>query len=228
MGHRGNHWRECSLVAVNALRNGSGGQETSELFVFSGVERSLDVFIEFAAIPVFLRHTARMLATRRLLLVLCLSALPALAIDREYLAAWERAQSAMPSTPGAMARIAPAGEPGAPLTIRGKVVDAEGRAIRDAIVFAYHTDANGVYDKVGTPPHSWRLRGWARTDARGTFTFETIRPAPYPNLREPAHVHFSVTRSNGQRYHTRDLKFADGDRSAIAEITLTLEEAQRF
>lgn len=155
-------------------------------------------------------------------------ALPLAAIDREFLAAWERTQKQQPRTLTSSARIAPVGEPGDPLTIRGRVVDAQGRAIRDAVVFAYHTDRTGVYDKPGTPAHSWRLRGWVITDARGGFTFETIRPARYPDRSVPAHVHFTVVRSNGSRYFANDLEFADNDRSRTANVLLKLDEGQRF
>jgi protocatechuate 3,4-dioxygenase, beta subunit len=124
----------------------------------------------------------------------------AAAQDLEYLQALERAQRDRPGTLSASGRIAPAGEPGTPLIIHGRVFRADGAApAPDVIVFAYHTDATGHYDVPSAAPHSWRLRGWVRTDASGRFEFTTIRPAPYPNRTAAAHVHFSIEASGVPR-----------------------------
>lgn len=113
--------------------------------------------------------------------------------DVEYLQALDRAQRDRPKTLTMAARIAPVGEPGTPLVIHGKLLRADGTTpARDAIVFAYHTDAKGVYNVPAAAPHSWRLRGWAKTGADGRFEFTTIRPAPYPDSKIAAHVHFSI------------------------------------
>lgn len=135
-------------------------------------------------------------------------ALPAVAVDREWLRAWEAAQAAKPARLAASSRIASVSEPGTPLSIEGRVL-ANGRPVANALVFAWQTDANGVYDRPGRPAHSWRLRGWARTDERGAFSFQTIRPASYPRSRIEAHVHFTVETTDGRRYFADDLNFAD-------------------
>ena len=113
--------------------------------------------------------------------------------DVEYMQALERAQRARPRQLSANGRIAPAGEPGTPLVIHGRVFREDGRTpAPDIIVFAYHTDARGLYDVPSSGPHSWRLRGWVKTDGQGRFQFTTIRPAPYPNRNTAAHVHFAI------------------------------------
>jgi protocatechuate 3,4-dioxygenase, beta subunit len=113
--------------------------------------------------------------------------------DLEYERALERAQRDRPRVLAATGRIAPAGEPGTPLVIHGRVFRQDGRTpAPDMIVFAYHTDATGHYDVASAGPHSWRLRGWVKTDADGRFEFATIRPAPYPNRKTAAHVHLSI------------------------------------
>lgn len=170
----------------------------------------------------------RTMQTAAAALAIALLTVPLSAVDRDFLSAWERAQRDRPQSLTSAARIAPSGEPGTPLTIEGRVVDAEGRAIRDAVVFAWQTDNTGVYDRPGTPLHSWRLRGWVRTGERGTFTFTTIRPAPYPGRVARAHVHFTVTRSNGQRYFVDDLEFDEGKPMPIAKVVLRLEEKGKF
>ncbi len=113
--------------------------------------------------------------------------------DVEYLRALERAQRDRPRVLTSSARIAPVDEPGTPLVIHGRVFQRDGQTpAANIIVFAYHTDANGHYDVPSAGPHSWRLRGWVKTDADGRFQFATIRPAPYPSRRQAAHVHLSL------------------------------------
>jgi protocatechuate 3,4-dioxygenase beta subunit len=132
-----------------------------------------------------------------------------LAQDREFLHALERAQVQRPATLTWSARIAPASEPGTPLVIHGQLFGEDGRSpIAGATVFAYHTDRGGLYDKPGSPPHAWRLRGWAKTDAQGRFEFSTIRPGSYPNTSNPAHVHFTVYNGDA-KYHAGGMEFAD-------------------
>jgi protocatechuate 3,4-dioxygenase beta subunit len=144
--------------------------------------------------------------------ILAAVSVPALAAqDTEYLRALERAQAQRPAVLSSTARIAAESEPGTPLTIRGKLFAEDGKtALADAIVFAYHTDRQGLYDKVGAPAHAWRIRGWAKTAADGAFEFRTIRPGRYPGDRIPAHVHFTVF-TGSARYHAGELRFEDDD-----------------
>src|SRR5260370_11419752 len=91
-------------------------------------------------------------------------------------------------------RIAPAGEPGTPLRITGTVVAQDGQTpLAGVVVYAYHTDADGYYRRVGASGEAGegepRLRGWVKTGADGRFEFSTIKPAPYPHREVPAHVH---------------------------------------
>jgi protocatechuate 3,4-dioxygenase beta subunit len=131
--------------------------------------------------------------------------------DLEWVRAWERAQAAKPARIGSVARIAPEAEPGTPLVINGRVYQADGRTPAGAgiTVFAYQTDARGHYDVPSAGPHSWRLKGWAVTDAEGRFTFRTIRPASYPNATVPQHVHLTIEGPSLQRRWTTELEFAD-------------------
>jgi protocatechuate 3,4-dioxygenase beta subunit len=147
-----------------------------------------------------------------LALLLVTTFVPALlAQDTEFIRALERAQERRPATLTSTARIAAEGEPGTPLVIRGKVVAEDGKTpMAGAIVFAYHTDRSGLYDEANAPAHSWRIRGWARTSADGSFEFRTIRPGAYPSRRIPSHVHFTVFTDNG-RYHAGELRFEDDE-----------------
>ncbi len=88
-----------------------------------------------------------------------------------------------------------AGEPGTPLVVSGRVYAADGRTpVEGATLHVYHTDARGLYsehDGNGGPPDP-RLKGWMKTDRDGRYEFRTIRPAPYPGGRNPAHIHAEV------------------------------------
>ena len=111
-----------------------------------------------------------------------------------------------PSSFRSSARIAPKGEPGAPMTIEG-VVTSQRKPAANVIVYAYHTNAAGLY-----PPARNRhgtLRGWARTDADGRYRFETIRPAAYPGRQVPEHVHMHVIEPGIGTYFIENLEFLD-------------------
>ncbi len=134
----------------------------------------------------------------------------AAAQDLEFIAALERAQRDRPRSIGASSRIAPTGEPGLPLVVRGRAIAEDGvTPVARAIVFAYHTDKDGHYDRPGSPAHSWRLKGWARTDTDGKFEFATIRPGAYPNRNVAQHIHFNIFLENGRRYWADGLEFDD-------------------
>lgn len=92
---------------------------------------------------------------------------------------------------GPEARLAPEGEPGEPLRVEGLLFAPDGvTPASGVVVYAYQTDATGLYShRRGEPP---RLRGWMRTDGNGRFSYRTIRPAPYPGGRIPAHVHHQL------------------------------------
>lgn len=105
-------------------------------------------------------------------------------------------------------RIAPVGEPGVPLVVRGTLFRADGTTpLAGALVFAYHTDQHGVYN-ASQATHSWRLRGAVRTGADGSFEFRTIRPASYPQTRIPQHIHVELQTAEGN-YHAGEWRFAD-------------------
>jgi protocatechuate 3,4-dioxygenase beta subunit len=113
----------------------------------------------------------------------------------------------MPETPAVRARIAPPGEPGEPMTIEGSVSHGDGTPAAGVVVYAYHTDAMGVYPTAAT--RHGRLRGWARTDAAGRYRFDTIRPGGYPGRQAPQHVHMHVVERGRGTYWVDELQFTD-------------------
>jgi protocatechuate 3,4-dioxygenase beta subunit len=122
----------------------------------------------------------------------------------------------IPDSLSAAGRIAPADEPGEPLLIEGTVFDEGGGPAAGIIVYAYHTNAHGVYPRddrfSGMAARHGRLRGWVKTDAEGHYRFRTIRPASYPDGRTPAHVHMHVIEPGCCTYYISSIHFADDPR----------------
>lgn len=112
-----------------------------------------------------------------------------------------------PDTLRSFARIAPGNEPGAPMVIEGTVTTMRGAPAQGVIIYAYHTDQAGIY------PHAanrhGRLRGWALTDAKGRYRFDTIRPGAYPSRNVAEHVHMHVIEPGIGTYYIENLEFAD-------------------
>ena len=99
-----------------------------------------------------------------------------------------------PASAPSTGRVAPAGEPGIPLQVSGVVVTSSGAPVSGASVYVYQTDREGYYGvKPVSDSRQPRLRLLLRTDARGAWSFETIRPGSYPDSRAPGHIHFEVS-----------------------------------
>lgn len=118
-----------------------------------------------------------------------------------------------PSSLSWQARIASEKEPGEPMLVRGRVLQADGvTPASGVILYAHQTNAEGAYAG-GTPESEWsrrhgRLRGWVKTGSDGRYQFATIKPAPYPTHSEPAHVHLTVLEPGRRPYWIDDVVFA--------------------
>ncbi len=105
-------------------------------------------------------------------------------------------------------------EPGEPLILTGNVYAVDGTTLaKDVIVYAYHTNAKGVYPKRGDEKgwarrHGY-LRGWIKTDENGRYRFRTIKPGSYPGRTAPAHIHMTVKEPGTQEYWIEDVLFDD-------------------
>lgn len=113
----------------------------------------------------------------------------------------------VPESLASRSRIAPADTPGDPLQIEGTVTSQDGEVQEGIIVYAYHTDSNGVYPRDET--RHGGLRGWAQTDARGRYRFDTIRPGAYPGRTTPQHVHMHIVEPGKCTYYIDSIVFDD-------------------
>lgn len=88
------------------------------------------------------------------------------------------------------------------IIVTGRVVDGDGRPVRDTLVEVWQANAAGRYlDPADEHPApldpNFTGAGRCRTDGEGRYRFVTVKPGAYPwrnhlNAWRPAHVHFSV------------------------------------
>ena len=95
------------------------------------------------------------------------------------------------------------GEPlGERIILSGRVLDDDGRPVRDTLVEVWQANAAGRYadaadDHDAPLDPNFTGAGRCRTDADGRYRFVTVKPGAYPwqnheNAWRPAHVHFSI------------------------------------
>lgn len=113
----------------------------------------------------------------------------------------------MPNELKSHSRIAPVDEKGEPLVLNGIVYNANGKPASDVIIYAYQTNAEGIYPKSNT--NHGKLRGWAITNDKGAYQFKTIRPGAYPNREIPQHIHLHVIETGKGTYYIDDVTFDD-------------------
>ncbi|TDU33727.1 protocatechuate 3,4-dioxygenase beta subunit [Gelidibacter sediminis] len=100
------------------------------------------------------------------------------------------------------------------LKLTGTVFEKDGKTpAKDVILYIYQTDRNGIYSTKGNEKgwakrHGYN-RGWIQTDATGTYTFYTFRPAAYPNRLDPEHIHITVKEPNTNAYYIDSIVFDD-------------------
>jgi protocatechuate 3,4-dioxygenase beta subunit len=95
------------------------------------------------------------------------------------------------------------GEPlGERIVLSGRVLDGDGRPLRNALIEIWQANAAGRYpDPVDDHPApldpNFTGAGRCLTDSEGGYRFITVKPGAYPwknheNAWRPAHVHFSL------------------------------------
>jgi protocatechuate 3,4-dioxygenase beta subunit len=88
------------------------------------------------------------------------------------------------------------------IVVHGRLLDEEGRPVRNALVEVWQANAAGRYRHKTDQCHmpldpNFTGAGRTLTDADGHYLFRTIKPGPYPwknhfNAWRPAHIHFSL------------------------------------
>jgi protocatechuate 3,4-dioxygenase beta subunit len=123
----------------------------------------------------------------------------------EYLAAKYTAAADAPS----MVTVAGQDEPGERLIVTGRALDG-GRPIAGVSLYVFHTDVRGRYATdiidLNAAELNPRLHGSLRTDSKGEYQYQTIRPGSYDN--GPAHVHY-VVKAPGYKPLLLSLQFED-------------------
>jgi protocatechuate 3,4-dioxygenase beta subunit len=79
--------------------------------------------------------------------------------------------------------------------VAGRILDAKGNPVRNALVEIWQCDSNGAYlhsKSANRKKYDTNFQGFGRflTGSKGEYYFRTIKPVPYPG-RTP-HIHFLV------------------------------------
>ncbi|MEO7298648.1 MAG: protocatechuate 3,4-dioxygenase [Verrucomicrobiota bacterium] len=90
--------------------------------------------------------------------------------------------------------------------LSGRILDAQGTPIRNALVEIWQTDKNGIYLHGGSDNRSQRdknFQGFGRflTGSSGEYLFRTIKPVRYPG-RTP-HIHFAIKIKGREKFTTQ-------------------------
>ena len=118
---------------------------------------------------------------------------------------------------------------GSRLKLTGKIYKNDGKTpAGDVILYIYHTNQKGIYEKRGDETGWGRrhgyMRGWIKTDSEGKYTFYTIKPGSYPNSKEPAHIHGIILEPNGYYYWIDEWQFKN---DPLLEINKEREDKAR-
>ncbi len=90
--------------------------------------------------------------------------------------------------------------------LSGKILDARGRPVRNALVEIWQVDKNGSYlhtDSANREKLDGNFQGFGRflTGSSGEYYFRTIKPVPYPG-RTP-HIHFKIKQGSKELLTTQ-------------------------
>ena len=108
-------------------------------------------------------------------------------------------------------------ETGESMIATGRVFAPDGKTPVEGIrVHVYHTDAKGYYNPGTTSSQKPRLNGTMLTNEEGRYEYRTIRPASYPQSRNPAHIHYVIS-GKGYSEQYDELEF-EGDPFLTEEV----------
>ncbi|HWG43413.1 MAG TPA: protocatechuate 3,4-dioxygenase [Gemmataceae bacterium] len=112
--------------------------------------------------------------------------------------------------------------------LSGRILDAKGAPVRNALVEIWQVDGKGVYLHTGDSSRKARdknFQGFGRflTSSKGEYYFRTLKPVPYPG-RTP-HIHFKVKR-NGKELLTTQCYIKGERRNERDGIFRALKDAK--
>lgn len=95
---------------------------------------------------------------------------------------------------------------GAVTHLGGRILDARGNPLRNALVEIWQVDNNGAYIHTKDPNHAkhdQNFQGFGRfmTGSTGEYYFRTIKPVRYPG--RTAHIHFKVRKGDKELLTTQ-------------------------
>ncbi len=124
----------------------------------------------------------------------------------------EATEERSPATLSASSILAGPDEPGERMRLSGRVLAVDGATpVEGVVIYAHQTNVEGLYAN-GSGESEWsrrngRLRGWVKTDSDGLYAFHTIKPAPYPDMTIPAHIHLYIKEPGQRPYYIDDVVF---------------------
>jgi len=106
--------------------------------------------------------------------------------------------------------LAAEGEPGERMIISGTVYEKDGvTPAKDALVYLYQTDQRGVYSDDTCFAACPKLFGYLKTDAKGGYEINTIKPGYYPDIKAARHIHVVVMAPGKIEYDVNFLFYGD-------------------
>jgi len=130
--------------------------------------------------------------------------------------------------------MAPRGIAGERFSIRGRVLDADGRPVNDAAVEIWQANSHGRYaspqDKQDQPLEP-AFRGYGRslTDEQGAFRFSTIKPGRVPgpgSSMQAPHLNVTIF-MRGLLKHLQTRVYFPDDPANVSDPILALVPAER-
>ena len=115
--------------------------------------------------------------------------------------------------------------------LTGKILDARGNPVRNALVEIWQCDNKGVYihtDDSSRRERDKNFQGFGRfvTGSSGEYYFRTIKPVPYPG-RTP-HIHFKIKQGRKSLLNTQLYVKGEFQRNAADRIYMSVrDEKQR-
>jgi protocatechuate 3,4-dioxygenase beta subunit len=114
--------------------------------------------------------------------------------------------------------------------LSGRVTDAKGEPIRNALVEIWQVDHHGVYLHKGSSDHEKRdasFQGFGRflTGSSGEYYFRTIKPVAYPG-RTP-HIHYAVKMKGREKWTTQCYIKGEKQNDTDGVIRAIKDEKQR-